>query len=69
MDNVVRLLGDHVEFSDKQFKVLLALIGNQREAIYGIAEIVDGLPGADKAKVAEVIKSLDEFDPLAAMAD
>jgi len=53
------MLAEHTERIGDQLGLLLAMIGQQRQAIHELIEIIEGIPSVDQAKLSAVVERLD----------
>ena len=61
---VESLLSDQLELADATTKQLLAIIANQRDAIYDLVDILRSVPGIDETRLKAVFESLNNFVPV-----
>ncbi|ATU92747.1 hypothetical protein [Phyllobacterium zundukense] len=52
------MLAEHTERTGDQMSILLAMIGQQRQAIHELIEIIEGMPGADQSKLSAIVNGL-----------
>ena len=53
------MLAEHTVRIGDQLGLLLAMIGQQRQAIHELIEIIEGIPSVDQAKLSAVVERLD----------